>query len=49
MCEEESITYLDLRSIISKKPNLYEPDGIHVVADFYNIYLEVLMNVLKGE
>lgn len=49
MCEEESITYLDLRSIISKKPEFYEPDGIHVVGDFYNIYLEVLMNVLKGE
>lgn len=49
MCEEESITYLDLRSIISKKPGLYEPDGIHVVGNFYNIYLEVLMNILKGE
>lgn len=49
MCEEESITYLDLRSITSKKSKLYEPDGIHVVGDFYNIYLEVLMNVLKGE
>ena len=49
MCDEEDLTYLDLRSITSKKPNFYEPDGVHVIGDFYDIYLNVLINILKGE
>lgn len=43
MCEEEEIEYIDIRGIITKNPNLYEPDGMHVVAGFYNILLNSLI------
>lgn len=47
MCEEEEIEYIDIREIITKNPNLYEPDGMHVVADFYNKLLDLLILKLR--
>lgn len=39
LCEEMGCTYLDDSFIVEADPSLYEPDGEHVVADYYPKWL----------
>lgn len=39
MCKDLGLTYIDSSSIITNDPSLYEPDGEHLVYDFYGKWL----------
>lgn len=40
MCDELKINYIDVSYLIQSNSKLYEPDGIHLIANFYHKWLE---------
>lgn len=40
MCDELKINYIDVSSLVKGNSKLYEPDGIHLIANFYPNWLE---------
>jgi hypothetical protein len=46
MCSDLEVEYVDIRNIVRDDINLYEPDGIHLI---YNFYPELLKFLLKYE
>ena len=47
MCKKEKITYIDIRDIQINNPNLFEPDGIHLVGSFYPLMLDKIISEMK--
>ena len=47
MCNDEGITFIDIRPIIKENPDLYEPDGIHLKYDFYKLWLNYLIDNIQ--
>lgn len=47
MCNDEGITFIDIRPIIKENPDLYEPDGIHFKYDFYKLWLNYLIDNIQ--
>lgn len=47
MCKKEKITYIDIRDIQANNPNMFEPDGIHLVGSFYPLMLDKIINEMK--
>ena len=39
MCKELNLTYIDNSYIIEDHPDYYAGDGIHVVSDFYPLWM----------
>lgn len=40
MCDELKINYIDVSYLVQSNSKLYEPDGIHLIANFYPKWLE---------
>lgn len=47
MCKKEKITYIDIRDIQTNNPNMFEPDGIHLVGSFYPLMLDKIISEMK--
>lgn len=46
MCVEKNINYIDISKGLKANESLFEPDGKHVKADFYNVWLDDIKNNL---
>lgn len=44
MCKDLNVEFINVNDSVNSKNNLYEPDGIHFSAKFYNRYLNILKN-----
>ncbi len=44
MCKKLNLEFINVNNSVNSKENLYEPDGIHFSAKFYNGYLNILKN-----
>lgn len=44
MCKKLNLEFINVNDSVNSKENLYEPDGIHFSAKFYNGYLNILKN-----
>ncbi len=42
MCNENGLTFVETKQLLSEDSKYYEPDGIHVKMGFYPIWLDVL-------
>ena len=47
LCEEKGINFVNIKNIILNKSELYEPDGLHLAAEFYQIWLNKLVDLEK--
>lgn len=45
LCKEKDITFVDIKSILEKNQNLYEPDGLHVTVEFNKLWLNKLADM----
>lgn len=43
MCDEEGYMYIDSCFIVEQNPELFEPDGIHMVKEYYTQWLSYLV------
>lgn len=46
VAQDNQVDYIELMKIIDYK-NLYEPDGVHMVYNFYPVWLEILAHKIK--
>lgn len=46
MCVKEKVNYIDVNTSLKGKENYFEPDGKHVKANFYEVWLETLRSNL---
>ncbi|MBZ9687066.1 GDSL-type esterase/lipase family protein [Clostridium estertheticum] len=46
VARQENVHYIDIRSIVKDREDLYEPDGMHFTVAFYGLWLDYLRNHL---
>lgn len=46
--KHENVHYIDLRSIVKDREDLYEPDGMHFTMEFYGLWLNYLRSQLEN-
>ena len=47
VARQENVHYIDIKSIVKDRDDLYEPDGIHFTLNFYGLWLDYLRSQLK--
>ena len=46
--KEENVHYIDIKSVVKDREDLYEPDGMHFTVNFYGLWLDYLRSQLKN-
>lgn len=45
--KQENVHYIDIKSVVVDRDDLYEPDGMHFTMEFYGLWLNYLKNQLE--
>ena len=48
VARQENVQYVDIKSIVKGREDLYEPDGMHFTVPFYGLWLDYLRNQFKS-